>query len=201
MTKAIDILANTRIDKGYTLTEISKITRLPLRYLQAIEEGNLSQLPPEPYCYLMVKDYAQFIGLKGDELVRLYRRDYQNLPQLLLKKHSRNQLTPQLLFRLLTLATFLIFVIYLLVQYLDYNRPPRLEVIWPQTKVSQDTDLIITGSTDPLATVRINQQLVIVSPEGKFEYRLRPKAPSAEVVVTSISVAGNTTTTRKTYQL
>jgi cytoskeletal protein RodZ len=200
MTQAVDILANTRIDKGYSLEEIAKITRLSLKYLSAIEAGDLDSLPPEPYNYLMIKDYAQFLGLKGEDLVRLYRRDYQRLPSKLAPARVKHQVTPNLLFNLLSLASLMVFIIYLLWQYYDYQRAPPLEVVWPSIELVGDSDIIVTGITDTEATVKVNDQLVIVSSEGHFEYRLKPIKPSTSISVVSTSISGKTTTITKIYR-
>jgi transcriptional regulator with XRE-family HTH domain len=200
MTKAVDILANTRIDKGYTLAEIAKISKVSLRYLEAIEAGDLNLLPPEPYNYLIIKDYAHFLGLNGDDLVRLYRRDFQKLAPVSVPTRLKHQVTPQFVFRLLTVLTFLTFVFYLAWQYYDYERPPHLDVAWPDPSLVVDNDILITGATDVSATIKINDQLVIVNPEGNFEYRLKPTKPTTKINITSTSIAGNTTTVTKTYK-
>lgn len=201
MTKAVEILVGTRIDKGYTLEEIAKITKLSYKYLSAIEAGDLNILPPEPYNYLMIKDYATFLGLKGDDLVRLYRRDFQRLPSKSPPSRSKRQVTPQLIFRLLTVTTFLVFILYLAWQYYDYQSPPPLEVAWPSENLVGESDIILTGQTDPQATVKVNDQLVIVNLDGQFEYRLKPTQPEINISVVSTSIAGKTTTLTKKYKL
>jgi hypothetical protein len=100
----------------------------------------------------------------------------------------------------LSLVSLLIFIFYLVWQYYDYQRPPPLEVVWPQTELVGDSDIIVTGVTDSEATVKVNDQLVIVSPEGHFEYRLKPLKPTTKVSVVSISISGKTTTITKIYR-
>lgn len=200
MTQAVEILSNTRIDKGYDLEEIAKITKLSCKYLRAIEAGDLNSLPPEPYNYLMIKDYAKFLGLKGDDLVRLYRRDFQRLPPKSTPARYRHQVTPQFILNLFTAATFLVFIFYLVWQYYDYHRPPPLEVIWPTATSIGDSDIIVTGVTDSEATIKVNDQLVIVSPEGQFEYRIKLTKPVTDIRVVSTSISGKTTIVTKNYR-
>jgi cytoskeleton protein RodZ len=61
--------------RGITLSEASTSTRILLRYLQALEEGDLNQLPGDVYARGFIRNYAQFLNLPADELILLYRRE------------------------------------------------------------------------------------------------------------------------------
>jgi len=61
--------------RGLTLTEASTSTRILLRYLQALEEGDLDQLPGDVYARGFIRNYAQFLDLPADEMILLYRRE------------------------------------------------------------------------------------------------------------------------------
>lgn len=64
-----------REGRGITLTEASTSTRILLRYLQALEEGDFNQLPGDVYARGFIRNYAQFLDLPADELILLYRRE------------------------------------------------------------------------------------------------------------------------------
>ena len=83
MTTVESILKSTRLELGYEITEVAKKTKLPIKYLQAFESGDFHRYPQEPYCSLLIKDYADFLGLNGQEIVRLFRRDFiqKNAPK------------------------------------------------------------------------------------------------------------------------
>ncbi|HEX6287558.1 MAG TPA: RodZ domain-containing protein [Herpetosiphonaceae bacterium] len=61
--------------RGITLNEASASTRILLRYLQALEEGDFNQLPGDVYARGFIRNYAQFLDLPADELILLYRRE------------------------------------------------------------------------------------------------------------------------------
>ena len=63
------ILKETRIEKGYTLDDLQQTTKIQKRYLQAIEDGNTDILPGRFYARAFVKQYADHVGLDGEELL------------------------------------------------------------------------------------------------------------------------------------
>ena len=63
------ILKETRIEKGYTLDDLQQTTKIQKRYLQAIEDGNTDILPGRFYARAFVKQYADIVGLDGEQLL------------------------------------------------------------------------------------------------------------------------------------
>lgn len=64
------ILQTTRESKHMTLDEIQERTKIRKRYLQAIEEGDLSILPGLVYARGFIKSYAEQLELDGQALLR-----------------------------------------------------------------------------------------------------------------------------------
>lgn len=62
-------LKEARQAKGYTLDDLQQITKIQKRYLVAIEEGNLNVLPGNFYARAFIKQYADTVGLNGDQLL------------------------------------------------------------------------------------------------------------------------------------
>lgn len=69
MNEIGEILKDARIEKGYTLDDLQQITKIQKRYLQAIEDGNTDILPGRFYMRAFVKQYADIVGLDGEELL------------------------------------------------------------------------------------------------------------------------------------
>lgn len=65
-------LRDARIEKGYTLNTLQQMTKIQKKYLQAIEEGNYDEMPGSFYVRAFVKQYADMVGLDGDELLTQY---------------------------------------------------------------------------------------------------------------------------------
>lgn len=66
------ILQTTRESKHLTLDEIQERTKIRKRYLQAIEQGDLSILPGLVYARGFIKSYAEQLELDGQALLREY---------------------------------------------------------------------------------------------------------------------------------
>jgi len=60
-------LASLRQEKALTLDELVVFTRIPRRLLQAIEEGNLTDLPEPIYIQGLIRQFADALGLQGAE--------------------------------------------------------------------------------------------------------------------------------------
>lgn len=197
MHRASTILTTTRLDKDLTHTDISQKTKIPIKYLLAIENEAVADLPDEPYCSLIVNDYAQFLGLNGQHILSLFRRDILTRRRLSRTSRSSLSITPRLMISLTIIVTFFAFTGYLFFEYLKFNRPPRLEVDWPQ-KIN-NSSLIISGITDPESTIRINDDLVIVDIDGKFSHQVTIGSQSSKIIVKSQSRSGQTAVEEKLY--
>lgn len=193
MKRASFILETARLDRELTLDDISKKTKIPLRYLKAFESEVSCDFPDEPYCSLMLREYATFLGLKPDDIVSIFRRDYQ-------KKSCDKQnnkfifsFTPQFTYTIVIALLIVLFASYLIVEYIKFNRPPSLKVDWPSySKVVE-----IKGNTDIESTVKINQSLVVVDQDGNFSKKIELSNSESKIIVESISPAGKTTIEEK----
>lgn len=195
MKRASAILESARLDREIDFTDICKKTKIPLRYLIAFENENTKDFPQEPYCSLMVKDYAQFLGLSGEDLLSLFRRDYDRHLPGVSKPRFLFSLTPQFSFTFFIILLSLFFALYLVSEYLKFNRPPRLEVNWPEN-ISENS-VKISGKTDPESTVKINDSLVLVDLDGNFAKDLQISTPEAKIVIEAKSPAGIVTKDEK----
>jgi cytoskeleton protein RodZ len=62
-----------RSDKGISLREIAESTKISIRFLQAIEEGDFKQLPGGIYNTSYIRQYAREIGFEETALLAYYR--------------------------------------------------------------------------------------------------------------------------------
>lgn len=65
-------LASLRQEKGLTLDELVVLTRIPRRLLQAIEEGNLTDLPEPIYIQGLIRQFADALGIQGREFASYF---------------------------------------------------------------------------------------------------------------------------------
>lgn len=62
-------LHEARVAKGMSIDDIQKITKIQKHYLEAIEQGNFSELPGDFYVRAFIKQFADTVGVNGIELL------------------------------------------------------------------------------------------------------------------------------------
>ncbi len=197
MFRASSLLKNTRLDKEYELADISKKLKIPIKYLEALENEDTLNFPQEPYCSLMIKDYADYLGLNGQETLRLFRRDFETKRKSKSRQEKFFAFTPKFTFILTIFITILLFSFYLVSEYIKFNRPPKLKVNWPSNTITLGSILDLTGVTDPEATIKVNNDLILVDPSGNFEKKINLSNGDNKITIESKSPTGKITVDEK----
>ncbi|RZJ05043.1 MAG: helix-turn-helix domain-containing protein, partial [Brevundimonas sp.] len=70
-----DGLREGRERSGRSLAELSAQTRIPVRYLRALEQNDFSILPTRAFSIGYVRSYAAALGLDEQEVVERFRRE------------------------------------------------------------------------------------------------------------------------------
>ena len=188
---ASSLLKNTRLDKEWELDDISKKIKIPVKYLQALEDEQVGCFPQEPYCSLIIKDYADYLGLQGQDVLSLFRRDFDQ------KRKSKNIIKTGFTFTVSILAIIVLFSLYLVSEYFKFHQPPKLKVNWPLEASVSSSVVEISGITDPESTIRINDDLIIVDSDGLFQKKITLSSGDNNIVVESTSPNGKTTVEQK----
>lgn len=68
-----EVIKAEREKKGLSIKDIEKGTSIRSLYLKAIEDGNYSIVPGEVYLKGFIRNYANYLGLDGQEMVNMYR--------------------------------------------------------------------------------------------------------------------------------
>lgn len=191
------ILKNAREDKDLNVVEVSKKIKIPAKYIEALENEKLKDFPPDPYCSLIVKDYANFLGLNGDDVLTLFRRDFDRRIKNKPKDTNSVNFTPQFTFKIGIITAIIVFISYIGFEFYKFNQPPYLKVNWPEIT---DKTIEVTGTTDDEATVRINQDLIIVDSNGNFKKQIILSSPETKITVESTSPSGKTALVEKIYK-
>ena len=64
---------------GYSLPEVADGLRIRLPYLEALEEGRLSDLPGSAYALGFLRTYAEALGLDAEEILRRFKAEAEGL--------------------------------------------------------------------------------------------------------------------------
>lgn len=194
-------LRKIRRDHRISLSEVSRSTKIQARYLEALENGVYSQLPPEVYVRGFLRSYAGFLGVPEDAILKLYERErsiQKNLghvesPQFQPKTPISFSFSPspKMLWGTAIALVSLMFFSYLYYEFRAFVSEPRLVILEPADKQSfQVTDIVIRGETDPRATVAINDEEVPVDEEGRFSEKLQLNPGLNVISVTSMNRFG-----------
>ncbi|MGN5650215.1 helix-turn-helix domain-containing protein [Bacillus sp. Brlt_9] len=73
MTELGQKLKEARGTKGLSIDQLHEVTKIQKRHLVAIEEGNYDVLPGAFYARAFIKQYADAVGLNGEELLVEYQ--------------------------------------------------------------------------------------------------------------------------------
>ncbi len=72
-----ELLRDEREKKGLSIKEIETAISIRALYINAIEEGNYTIIPGEVYLKGFIRNYANYLGLNGQEMVASYRQEQQ----------------------------------------------------------------------------------------------------------------------------
>ncbi|GEK91477.1 helix-turn-helix domain-containing protein [Alkalibacterium kapii] len=87
MNEIGDRLKEARKAKGYSLDDLQQKTKIQKRYLIAVEEGNFDILPGDFYARAFIKQYADSVGLNGEDLMNEHM---DVLPETSKKNYSKS---------------------------------------------------------------------------------------------------------------
>ena len=183
MKKVGQIFREAREKQGLSIDRVVAQTKLTPEFLRAIESDDYDRLPRGLYPQLYIREYARFLGLSEEKMVAIFRRDYRGQEEEP-RKRFWLKLAPQRRWsRFLGGGVILIiFLAYLLYQYLNFVRPPRVEV----NLIKQERGgFIIEGKTDPRASLKIDDQVVSLDSEGRFHHRLNRDRGKVRIEVES----------------
>ncbi|MBG9814652.1 hypothetical protein ABD68_24815 [Bacillus endophyticus] len=75
MTELGKRLKEARIEKGLSLEDLQKETKIQKRYLAGIEEGNYDLMPGKFYVRAFIKQYCEAVGLNVEQTFEQYQAD------------------------------------------------------------------------------------------------------------------------------
>ena len=77
-----ETLRRARTAKGITVEDAERVTRIPRKYLEALELENFGILPAPVYARGFLRSYASFLGLEPNELLPFFPVGHVDEPAL-----------------------------------------------------------------------------------------------------------------------
>lgn len=195
MIKAGEKLKEKRLEKGLSLEDVSKNTKIKAEFLECIENGEYSKLPSVSYAQGFVRNYAKFLRLNEKEIMAIFRREfdedktYRVLPKGFEKTEEFS--VSKFKFGRTALFIFIIFAVflgYILFQYRYAFINPPLRVDTPkENEVISASYIKVTGKTDSNATVYVNKDAVVVEESGSFEKTVNVFPGKATITVKAVN--------------
>jgi cytoskeletal protein RodZ len=155
-------LADLRQQKGLSLEEIVLTTRIPGRLLNAIEAGDLSDLPEPIYIQGLIRQFADALGLKGVEFA-------SNFPVGPQQVSFQRNWQPKPLFQLRPVHLYLLYIVVIICSVNGLSQLLNQTALQANNKAEKPT--LQTDSDLTLQTLQAQNvqetQPVINSPEAQ----------------------------------
>lgn len=197
------ILKEAREKKGLTPSQVESTIKIREKFIIAIENDEFSMLPSPSYAKGFVRNYAEFLGLPIDQTMAIFRRQTSEASKLsLLPKGVTDplntpffQLTPARFLTLIATLLFIVFFLYLGLQYTRVNANPVLTIAAPIDKsIVTQKRITVEGKTNPDATVTINGVSTVVRDDGRFFEQIAIESGVNKIQIIATSRFGKMTT-------
>lgn len=150
-------------------------------YLKALESGQLNKLPAGLYGKKILEEYSNFLKTNTEFLLELWDIETENKKknnQKNLFSHKVPHLTyfltiPRIIKNLIIFFAVLICLTYLGYYIKNIIEAPTLIISSPTDNIKLNANFVnIQGSTEPEANVTINNQEVLIDPQGNFVQKI-----------------------------
>lgn len=164
--------------KGLNIKKLSDETGIPERYLEALLEGNLEDLPPSPYIRGYIGKLATALEFDKEEMWRLYKKENsspENGSGPLDRLPSNRYAIKVINKKFIIIAAIGVLVL----SYVGWNinkllGTARLDLIYPTSEnlIVRQPTISIEGKTETNAKLTINDSEIFVDEDGRFEKEL-----------------------------
>ncbi len=191
-----EYLCSLREHLGLSIAEISKIAKIPPKYISNLEQGEYTELPATVYIKGFLKTLSEFYHVEHRGLLDLFDQEKKLSDQLDTTPDDAKSRTkiPRFVFSPRTLAISgaallgLASIGYLYFQLSSVRKPPLLEVFSPRNNAQVDSSfLVLDGRAEPGASVYLNNQPVAVEASGKFRENLSLAPGANQIVIKAVN--------------
>jgi cytoskeletal protein RodZ len=170
-----EMLQLARERKGVDLYRAERDTKIRLRYLAALEDGDFDELPGAVYTKGFLRNYAIYLGLDPEDLLERWHDEMAALhstervvvappPQPITSPRSFVNLSPGMAVTGVALLVILLFVGYLGLTLLRLAEVPELKLTSPANRVSE----INAERTMLVGTAGAGSLISITTPNGQL---------------------------------
>ncbi len=204
-----ELLKQKRLEKKITRDQIVRKTKISSNYVKALENDDFANLPEAAFVKGFIRNYAKTVGLNPKQALAVFRRDYdQNVKGQVVPRSLTSSLTskraiwtPKTTVAALVAIVALSLAAYFVYQLRLLTAAPPLEILSPQENEHVVSTITVSGKTDPQATLKLNNQLVLIDENGEFSQSLLLSQGTRTITIESTSRSGKTRTIQRTVQV
>jgi cytoskeletal protein RodZ len=189
--------------KNVELRRAERDTKIRARHLAALERGDWRALPGAVYTKGFLRNYAEYLGLDPEEVVRDWRREADVresqpivVPRALPAPRQGLHFSRSILWAALLTVVVIAFAAYLGVQALRFARPPTLSVSDPAAAVStvdeSASTYVLRGSSTAGATISVatpgreRPYRVSAGPDGAWSVEVELRRGRNQFTITAL---------------
>lgn len=167
-TRLGEVLRAAREARFVDLQRVERDTKIRVRYLVALENGDYRDLPGAVYTRGFLRNYGIYLGLDPEYLVDLYRleagtpterRVAPTAPQPVSERQGRPLVISSGAVAAVILTVMVgLFVVYLAGEFITFARTPELRITDPATDLLAftGTEYTVRGVTEPDSTITVD---------------------------------------------
>jgi len=180
-----EIIANDlkerRQERKLRIEDIAKKLKINVKYLLALENGQLKKLPDGLYGKKILNEYALFLNLDADFLTKLWSMETEN-QNIQSSQNIFSHKVPHIAYFIaipkIIKNALILFCVIICTTYLGYYlknivQAPMLRIDYPTDNLSISQNYIyVAGSTEPETNLLINNEPVLTDTAGKFSQKI-----------------------------
>lgn len=176
------IIKSARQKRNLSTDQLSSLTKIDAKYIEALELDNYSDLPSETFAKGFIRNLSLRLDLNPHELIAIFRRDFRQPDRVGLKAVHRKTFSGIPSQILPFIVGGIVFVIYLVFQFRAILTPPKLEILRPSSGAVLVSPIEIEGDTTIDANIYIGEDTQ-VKPDTQGHFFARINLPVGETVL------------------
>lgn len=195
------VLKMARSKADLSLEQAEAATKIPLKYLDALETGNYNRLPAEAYNLGYVRCYAEYLHLNPDKIITSYKAEratnwHQGDTSVSFSPKKAGDwhflVTPKLI-GIISLVVVLGGIGLNIANKLrKFAQPPALEITSVPSEFTSDKDqILLEGITSDGAILTVNAEPIFVTADGHFSQSVQLNPGVNQIVLQAKNRAGS----------
>jgi cytoskeletal protein RodZ len=186
--------------KNISYEKLAILTNIPEKYIVALQNIDIKNLPAFPYVRGYLKKICGTLGLNFEEMWKRYKNELNHKTSGAFDKLPSNRFAIRKINRknVAFAVTAAILLVFLTLNFNNFFGKPLLTITFPSQALStsSNSSIDLTGAVNPSDKLTINNKEVIADSRGNFQstYELQPGLNTIEFKVKKIMGAENSET-------